>query len=94
MLLFVRWPTGRRFDRLPDDLGHLSALGCLDVSGNRLRDLPPSTGRLHQLRILNLSDNGFVAYFTPSSKIFFYPRDAILPRTLAMALCLSVSSVN
>ncbi|MFP5465965.1 MAG: leucine-rich repeat-containing protein kinase family protein, partial [Gammaproteobacteria bacterium] len=46
--------------QFPEEIFDLAdTLEVLNLSGNRLRDLPADLGRLHRLRILFCSDNGF-----------------------------------
>ncbi|OVA10392.1 Protein kinase domain [Macleaya cordata] len=46
--------------RIPDDLGNISTLRILDLSGNRLSGkLPPKLGQLKALQHLQLSENEF-----------------------------------
>jgi Leucine-rich repeat (LRR) protein len=42
---------------LPAEIGNLTDLTALDVSGSYLRELPDATARLTNLRVLNVSDN-------------------------------------
>lgn len=44
-------------DSLPSELGRLTKLKVLDVSGNRMTGLPAEVGRLHDLEILDVSGN-------------------------------------
>lgn len=44
-------------DSLPSELGRLTGLEVLDVSGNAMTGLPAEVGRLSNLRILDVSDN-------------------------------------
>jgi len=42
---------------LPDDLGQLPALRRLDLSDNKLRNLPSSISKMKDLEVLDLSNN-------------------------------------
>lgn len=44
-------------ERLPDQVGELLSLRCLDASGNELTALPPSLMNLAQLMSLNVAEN-------------------------------------
>jgi Leucine-rich repeat (LRR) protein len=48
-----------RLQHLPEDIGDLSHLYELDVSGNNLSDLPNSLAKLNNLKTLNLGQNKF-----------------------------------
>ncbi|XP_042497572.1 uncharacterized protein LOC122076324 [Macadamia integrifolia] len=43
-------------DAIPSDLGSLSTLQELDLSGNKFNNLPSSISQLHQLQLLSLND--------------------------------------
>jgi Leucine-rich repeat (LRR) protein len=51
-------------NELPPEIGQLTQLQVLDLSGGRLTALPPELAALHDLRVLNLTRNNFMTFPT------------------------------
>jgi Leucine-rich repeat (LRR) protein len=49
-------------NELPPEIGQLTQLQVLDLSGGRLTTLPPELAALRDLRVLNLTRNNFTAF--------------------------------
>ena len=57
---------------IPECIGNLINLQCLNLSNNEIKEIPDSMGNLTNLNTLYLSKNPFEEYFRKNKKLFFF----------------------